>query len=98
MGVVVFVMHLCPFWYESMVIGGVFGFRCMTLPPPYFCGTREWIDLGFSWNCRCFFLESDRDGAFFGLLSLWGGCFRFRCVTPSMFFPCGGWLWVGCGV
>ena len=22
-------MHLCPFWYESMVIGGVFGFRLL---------------------------------------------------------------------
>jgi hypothetical protein len=41
----VFGMHLCPFWYESMVIGGVFGF-----------------------------------------LSLWGGFFWFRCVTPLYVF------------
>ena len=37
----VFGMHLCPFWYELVVIGGVFGF-----------------------------------------LSLWGGLFGFRCMTP----------------
>ena len=91
----VFGMHLCPFWYELVVIGGVFGFlslwgglfgfRCMTPLPPLRC-VGVWVGLGFSRNCLCFFVESDRGGAVFGLLSLWGVCFRFRCVTPPLCF------------
>ena len=57
------------------VVGGFFQVP-MYDPPPLRC-VGVWIGLGFSRNCLGFFLESDRGGAFSGLLSFWGGCFRF---------------------
>jgi len=106
-------MHMGLFLYEWVVSGAFSdsfscgGFVRVPMHDPilplyvvWMCGSAL-VFLGivrvFSWNCPCFFLELDRNGAFFGLLSLWGGCFRFRCVTPPMFFPCGGWFLVCMG-
>ena len=48
---------------------------------------RLWVfGLCFSWNCLCFYLESDRGGGFLGLLSANGLLFGFGCVTPPTFF------------
>jgi len=66
----------------------------MTPPSPLYV---VWSGFGFSRNCLGFFLESDRDGAFFGLLPSWGDCFTFRCVTPPMFFLMVGGFGLGCG-
>jgi len=63
-------------------------------PPPYaLCVDWSWF---FS-ELPGFFMESDRGGAVFGLLSLWGGCFRFRCVSPLYVFSL-WWLVLGWGV
>ncbi len=91
-------MHWCPFWYGRGRIGGVFGFlslwgdvfalRCMTPPSPYtvvYCRGLG-IALGISRNGLGFYLESDRDGAFFGFLSSDGVVFTCGCMTPPPFF------------
>ena len=68
--------------------GGIFGFRCMTPPPP-FRGVGVWIGLGFSRNCLGFLLESDRGGGIFGFRLLNGLIFTYGCVTPpSPFWRC----------
>ena len=64
--------------------------------PPLRC-VGVWFGLGFSRNCLGFYLESDRGGAFFGLLPSWGGRFRFRCVTPLCVFSL-WWVALGWGV
>jgi len=108
-GVVFWVCICAPFGMNGVASGAFSGsFRvvevfsasdaCPPPLPPLRC-VGVWFGLGFSRNCLGFFLESDRGGAFFGLLSLWGGCFRFRCVTPLYVFSL---LWLvlgwGCGV
>ena len=57
-------------------------------PPPYmvvYCRGLE-IALGISRNGLGFYLESDRDGAFFGFLSSDGAVFTGGCMTPPSFF------------
>jgi len=55
-------------------------------PPSPLYGWVECFALGFSRNGLGFVLESDRDGAFFGFLSLGGAVFTCGCVTPPPFF------------
>ena len=96
----VFGMHLFPFWYELVVIGGVFGFlslwgglfgfRCMTPPPPCSVGGC-WVWGWFFSELPVFFLGIGSGWSVFWVAFFVGRLFQVpMCDPPSMFFPCGG--------